>query len=54
MTAGSMTSRPDVKSHINEDGGRPCLRRSRDVNKYGGRPKYAREWRINLALISDM
>jgi len=36
MAAGSMTSGPGVKSHVNKDGGRYSLRRIRDVNKYGG------------------
>jgi len=41
MTAGSMTSGPEVTPHANKDGGRPYLRRSRYVNKYGGWPNYA-------------
>ena len=37
--------------YVNKDGGRPCLRRSRDVNEHGGWPNYAI---LNLTLTYDM
>jgi len=33
----------EVTSHVNEDGGRPCLRWSLDVNKDGGWPNFNRQ-----------
>ena len=35
-----MASGLEVTSFVYKHGGRPCPRRSRDVNKYGGLPTY--------------